>query len=87
MGLGRFGISPLLHRGIEAVRCCLCPLSYVVVTQLVRVPACQVGGRGFKSLLQLNTSLKGRTVQYVRLITFTIAGSTPASAIKTFGVL
>ena len=30
----------------------------------------------------LNTSLKGRTVQYVRLITFTIAGSTPASAIK-----
>ena len=33
----------------------------------------------------LNTSLKGRTVQYVRLITFTIAGSTPASAIKTFG--
>ena len=55
MGLGRFGISPLLHRGIEAVRCCLCPLAYVVVIQLVRVPACQVGGRGFKSLLQLNT--------------------------------
>ena len=26
MGLGRFGISPLLHRGIKAVRCCLCPL-------------------------------------------------------------
>lgn len=34
------------------------------------------------SQVVLNTSLKGRTVQYVRLITFTIAGSTPASAIK-----
>ena len=34
------------------------------------------------SQVALNTSLKGRTVQYVRLITFTIAGSTPASAIK-----
>lgn len=33
MGLGRFGISPLLHRGIEAVRCCLCPLTYVSVVQ------------------------------------------------------
>ena len=78
------GTRDLQSRGPSSMlgRSTTCHFSSMVEHDLAKVEM-----RVQFSQVVLNTSLKGRTVQYVRLITFTIAGSTPASAIKIFGVL
>ena len=81
MGLGRFGISPLLHRGIEAVRCCLCPLTYVPKMLTVACDFAEVDEWVQLPLGALNTS-RGGVMATSEAHNLEAVGSSPTCAIK-----